>query len=64
MENKSLEDIYKIKNEIKLLSDEIENKKVNIINKIENNIENIIIFKTYLENIIDEYHLICKKIFN
>ena len=63
MKNIKIEDIVKIKNEIKLLLNEINNKEQKIIDKVENNSNKIIIYKSFLENIIEEYHLICKKIY-
>ena len=60
----NLDDIIKIKNEIKLLLGEIETKEDKLIEKIETNMQNTLIFKSYLEDIIEKYHSICKQIYN
>jgi hypothetical protein len=64
MSNIEKKDIQEMKNEIKKLLSSLEKKETLIIGKIEKNMYNILIFKSYLENIIEEYHLICKKIYN
>lgn len=58
-----MEDIIKIKNEVKVLLNEIEEKEKNIIEKVRDNTHEILVYKMYLENIIEEYHSICKKIY-
>lgn len=63
MDNITLEDIIKIKNEIKSLLSEIDEKEKIIIEKVKKNTRDIQVYKTYLEDIIEEYHLICKKIY-
>lgn len=63
MDNITLEDVIKIKNEIKLLLSEIDEKEKIIIEKVKTNTHDIQVYKTYLEDIIEEYHLICKKIY-
>ena len=63
MDNITLEDVIKIKNEIKSLLNEIDEKEKIIIEKVKTNSRDIQIYKTYLEDIIEEYHLICKKIY-
>ena len=64
MDNINYEDIIKIKNEIKILLSKVEKKEINLIERVENNTHNILIYKSYLEDIIDKYHLICKHIYN
>ena len=64
MDNINYEDIIKIKNEIKILLSEVEKKENNLIGQVENNTHNILIYKSYLEDIIEKYHLICKQIYN
>lgn len=59
----SLNDIIKIKNEIKILLNDIDEKEKKIIERVNKNSNDILIYKTYLEDIIEEYHLICKKIY-
>jgi hypothetical protein len=63
MNNINLNDVIKIKNEIKILLDEIDDKEEKIIKKVENNTRDILVYKTCLEEIVEEYHLICKKIY-
>lgn len=63
MDNITLEDVIKIKNEIKSLLNEIDEKEKIIIEKVKTNTRDIQVYKTYLEDIIEEYHLICKKIY-
>lgn len=63
-EDMNITDIIKIKNEIKILLGEIEIKENKLIEKIETNTQNTLIYKTYLEDIIEKYHLICREIYN
>lgn len=63
MNDINMEDIIKIKNEVKVLLNEIEEKEKNIIEKVRDNTHEILVYKMYLENIIEEYHSICKKIY-
>ena len=58
-----MEDIIKIKNEIIVLLKEIEDKEKIIIEKVRDNTHDILVYKMYLENIIEEYHSVCKKIY-
>jgi hypothetical protein len=58
-----MDNIVKIKNEIKILMDDIENKENIILEKIKTNQQDIDIYKAFLENIIEEYHNVCLKIF-
>jgi hypothetical protein len=60
----NLNDIVKIKNEIKLLLKEVEQKENKLIEKIETNTCDILIYKSYLEDVIEKYHSICKKIYS
>jgi hypothetical protein len=62
--SKNFEQIIKIKNEIKILLNEIDEKEKKLIDKVNKNSNDILVYKTYLEDIIEEYHLICKKIYN
>ena len=64
MDDINYEEIVKIKNEIKILLSDIEKREKNLIKKVEIHTDNILIYKTYLEDIIEKYHLICKKIYN
>ena len=63
MNNINFEDIIKIKNELKILLNDMDEKEEKIIEKVKNNSYEILVYKTYLENLIEEYHLICKKIY-
>lgn len=63
MNNINFEDIIKIKNELKMLLNDMDEKEEKIIEKVKNNSHEILVYKTYLENLIEEYHLICKKIY-
>lgn len=63
MDNTNLKNIIKIKNEIKTLLVEIEKKENNVLEQIKTNTYNIVVYKTYLENIIEEYHNICTQIY-
>jgi hypothetical protein len=60
----NIDSVVKIKNEIKLLLEEIDDKEKIIVEKVTKNTQDIQLFKMYLENIIEEYHLVCKKIYN
>ena len=62
--SQNFEQIIKIKNEIKILLNEIKEKEKKIIDKVNKNSNDILVYKAYLEDIIEEYHLICKKIYN
>ena len=64
MDDINYEEIVKIKNEIKILLSDIEKREKNLIKKVETHSDNILIYKSYLEDIIEKYHLICKKIYN
>lgn len=64
MDDINYEDIIKIKNEIKILLDEVEKKENILIEKIEKHTHDILIYKSYLEDIIEKYHSICKKIYS
>jgi hypothetical protein len=55
--------IEKIKNEIESLLKEINEKEEVIVEKVGNNTNDILLYKTYLESVIEEYHLVCKKIY-
>jgi hypothetical protein len=63
MSNINLQNIIKIKNEIESLLVEIKKKEENILEHIQTNTYNIILYKTFLENIIDEYHNVCTVIY-
>ena len=63
MKTDDLQNIIKIKNEIKTLLIEIEKKENNLLELIKDNNFNIIIYKKFLENIIEEYHNICMQIY-
>ena len=58
MNNINFEDIIKIKNELKMLLNDMDEKEEKIIEKVKNNSHEILVYKTYLENLIEEYHLI------
>jgi hypothetical protein len=57
-------DIIKIKNEIKLLVKSIDIKENQLYEQNVKNINNIIIYKKFLEDMISEYHIACKKIYS
>ena len=59
-----IDKIIKVKNEIKKILLEVEEKENNLLKEIEKNTYNNLIFKSQLEDIIDEYHSVCKKIYN
>ncbi len=52
-----------IKKEIKALLDEVNKKEKIIIEEVRENTQDILIYKQCLETIIEEYHIICKKIY-
>jgi hypothetical protein len=64
MDDINYEDIVKIKNEVKILLSEVEKKENILVEKVEKNTHDILIYKSYLEDIIEKYHLICKKIYS
>lgn len=64
MDSINYEEIKKIKNEIKILLSDIEKREKNLIEKVEIHTNSILIYKSYLEDIIEKYHLICKQIYN
>ena len=64
MDDINYEDIVKIKNEIKILLGEVEKRENILIKKVEKHTDDILIYKSYLEDIIEKYHLICKKIYS
>lgn len=63
MENNNISNIIKIKNEIQNLMLDIEIKENNLLEKVKYNTDNILIYKSFLEEIIEEYHNICTKIY-
>ena len=64
MNDINYEDIIKIKNEIKILLVEIEKRESNLIERVEKNTHDILIYKSYLEDVIEKYHFICKQIYS
>lgn len=56
-------DIYEIKNDMIEFNNMIDNKCIDIYNKNEENENKIAKYKLYMENIILEYHKICKLMF-
>jgi hypothetical protein len=60
---KNYNDIYKIKNEIEKLMNSIEIKEKELTTINNNNNKNIKIYKSFLEDMIMEYHNVCKKIY-
>lgn len=65
MENnmEKLDNIIKIKDEIKFLLKEIEEKEKMLVSDLEKSNNKIMMLKTCLEEIIEEYHLVCQKIY-
>lgn len=63
MSDISFNNINEIKKEIEVLLDEVDEKEKKIIEKVEKNSQDILIYKQCLETIIEEYHNICKKIY-
>lgn len=63
MENNDLENVLKIKNEITNLLQDIDKKENNLLDAIKNNMHNILVYKSFLEDIIEEYHNICTQIY-
>lgn len=63
MENYTLKKVLKIKNEITDLLNDIDKKENQLIEQFNKNIDNLSLYRSYLEEIIEEYHLICKKIY-
>jgi hypothetical protein len=63
MENNDLENVLKIKNEITYLLKDIDKKENNLLETIKNNMHNILVYKSFLEDIIEEYHNICTQIY-
>lgn len=57
-------DIKEIKKEINELNNLIDKKCLDIYNQNEENENKIFMYKTYMENVILEYHKICKVLFN
>jgi|LakMenEpi03Aug12_release.lakeMendotaPanAssembly.Ray.scaffolds.fasta_scaffold5168301_1 hypothetical protein len=55
--------ILNITKEISDLLKEVEQKENIVSEKISNNTADILVYKSILENVIEEYHLICKKIY-
>ncbi len=53
-----------ILDEIKILLINVENKEKELLELNNINSNNIIMYKSFLENIINEYHSVCKKIYN
>ena len=64
MNDINYEDIIKIKNEIKILLVEIEKRESNLIERVEKNTHDILIYTSYLEDVIEKYHFICKQIYS
>jgi hypothetical protein len=62
--NNEIKSIIKIKKEIEILLSEINQKENILANNLKKNIDDITLYKNCLENIIEEYHLFCKKIYN
>lgn len=65
MENnmENLNNIIKIKDEIKFLLKDIEEKEKLLVSDLEKSNNKIMMLKTCLEEIIEGYHLVCKKIY-
>ena len=63
MDNANIENIVKIKKEIHALLKDVEKKENLLLKHVQNNTHNIIVYKSYLENIIEEYHTICTQIY-
>ena len=61
MDDINYEEIVKIKKEVKILLSEVDKKENILIEKVEKHTHDILIYKSYLEDIIEKYHLICKK---
>lgn len=61
--DKDLTNILNIIKEFKSVLKEIEIKEKIISEKIESNTCDILIYKAFLENVIEEFHLICKSIY-
>ncbi len=58
-----LENIIKIKNEIDILLKEIGKKEIIIAKKLEKNIKINNYYKLCMENVIENFHDVCKKIY-
>lgn len=63
MNNSDLDNILKVKNEIEFLLVDIEQKENVLTEQFKLNALNLVTFKTYLEDLIEEYHNVCKKIY-
>jgi hypothetical protein len=60
MNSDMLNNIAEIKNEIDELNDAIDKKCIDIYNQNDESEKKIILYKSYLENVILEYHKICR----
>ncbi len=58
-----LMNILNITKDFRELIKELDEKENILSEKISNNTTDILVYKTILENVIEEYHLICKKIY-
>jgi hypothetical protein len=63
MENNNFENILKIKNEIKTLLQDIDKKENILLEQVKNNTHNILVYKSFMEDIIEEYHNVCTQIY-
>ena len=60
---KNIRNILKIKSEINEILSDLDQREKKITDEINQNSDNITLYKLCLENIIEEYHFICKKIY-
>lgn len=58
-----LKDIVKIKNEIKNILEEIDSKENILIQQFEENNYKLSLLKNYLEDVIEEYHIVCRNLY-
>jgi len=64
MDKSKIEKINLVIKEIKNLLKNIQINENSIIKEIDENLQNSLIYKTYLEHVIEEYHLVCKQIYD
>lgn len=63
MDNLNVDKLIKIKNEIKILLDTIDEQEEKLNKENWENLTKITLYKNYMENIISEFHDSCKRIY-
>lgn len=58
-----MEHVLKVYTEIKSLLKDVNTNEQNLTEQVKKNTESVLIYKSFLEKIIEEYHNVCKNIY-